>query len=93
MESEDSFDGIDSRAEPRQANANASSLVGARGLGHFGEESSTSSAPDGTYRGIGLERNDNLSALGALQPRKYALNQFLTRSSIASVFCVRATRG
>ena len=78
MGSEDSLDGVDSRTQPSQSSTG--SLVGARGIGHFGEESSQSSAPDGTYRGIGLERNDNLSALGALQPRKYVLNQLLTRS-------------
>lgn len=78
LESEDSLDGIDTRMQANQS-ANAG-LIGARGLGHFGEESCSSSAPDGTYRGIGLERNDNLSALGALQPRKYALDQLLTRS-------------
>ncbi|GAC96393.1 hypothetical protein PHSY_003973 [Pseudozyma hubeiensis SY62] len=77
LDSEDSLDGVESR--PPAAQHNTSSLVGARGIGHFGEESSSSSAPDGIYRGIGLERNDNLSALGALQPRKYALNQLLTR--------------
>ncbi|EST07558.2 Patched [Kalmanozyma brasiliensis GHG001] len=74
MGSEDSLDGINSRTQTQRTNSG-----GSRGLGHFGEASSSSSAPDGTYRGIGLERNDNLSALGALQPRKYALNQFLTR--------------
>ncbi|SJX61671.1 related to NCR1-transmembrane glycoprotein, involved in sphingolipid metabolism [Sporisorium reilianum f. sp. reilianum] len=78
MGSEDSLDGVESRQQP--GSANTGSLVGARGIGHFGEESSASSAPDGTYRGIGLEPNDNLSALGALQPRKYALNQLLTKS-------------
>ncbi|KAJ1028710.1 hypothetical protein NDA16_001876 [Ustilago loliicola] len=88
MDSEDSLDGVDSRQQPQSANSGG--LVGARGLGHFGEESSASSAPDGTYRGIGLERNDNLSALGALQPRKYALNQLLTRSFYRlGLFCAR----
>ncbi|SPO23061.1 related to NCR1 - transmembrane glycoprotein, involved in sphingolipid metabolism [Ustilago trichophora] len=78
MDSEDSLDGFDST--PQASQSHSGGLVGARGAGHLGEESSASSAPDGTYRGIGLERNDNLSALGALQPRKYALNQLLTRS-------------
>ncbi|SNX83312.1 related to NCR1 - transmembrane glycoprotein, involved in sphingolipid metabolism [Melanopsichium pennsylvanicum] len=77
MDSEDSLDDVETRSQLDQPNAGG--LVGARGLGHFGEESSAGSAPDGTYRGIGLERNDHLSALGALQPRKYALNQALTR--------------
>lgn len=76
MDSEDSLDGVESGHPSNQRNTG--SLIGARGLGHYGEGSSASSAPDGTYRGIGLERNDNLSALGALQPRKYALNQLLT---------------
>lgn len=88
MDSEDSLDGLDSRQQTQPSNSGG--LVGARGLGHFGEESSASSAPDGTYRGIGLERNDNLSALGALQPRKYALNQLLTRSFYRlGLFCAR----
>ncbi|UTT94256.1 hypothetical protein NDA17_002448 [Ustilago hordei] len=88
MDSEDSLDGVESRQQPQSAASGG--LVGARGLGHFGEESSASSAPDGTYRGIGLERNDNLSALGALQPRKYALNQLLTRSFYRlGLFCAR----
>ncbi|SPO44003.1 related to NCR1 - transmembrane glycoprotein, involved in sphingolipid metabolism [Moesziomyces antarcticus] len=76
--SEDSLSDLNDASPPNRSSEG--NLVGARGLGHFGEESSSTSAPDGTYRGIGLERNDNLSALVALQPRKYALNQFLTRS-------------
>ena len=77
MDSEDSLDALDATSQPNASIGRG--LVGARGLGPFGEDSPASSAPDGTYRGIGLERNDNLSALGALQPRKYALNQILTR--------------
>ena len=59
-------------------------LIGARGLGHFGEEgSSTSSAPDGFGRGIGTDVDlgsfGNVSALEASQPRKYVLNNILSR--------------
>ncbi|KAN0063267.1 niemann-Pick type C-related protein 1 [Thecaphora frezii] len=59
-------------------------LIGARGLGHFGEQgSSSSSAPDALGRGlgtgVGLGTSDALSALGVAQPRKYVLNNLLSR--------------
>ncbi|EPQ26473.1 uncharacterized protein PFL1_05795 [Pseudozyma flocculosa PF-1] len=70
-------------------------LIGARGLGHYGEQtSSSSSAPDGFGRGIGtgigLGTSDALSALEVSQPRKYVLNNLLSRCFYRlGLFCAK----
>ncbi|PWN51455.1 multidrug efflux transporter AcrB transmembrane domain-containing protein [Violaceomyces palustris] len=64
--------------------SNGDGLIGARGLGHYTEEDSTSSsAPDSFGRGlgvgVGLGTTDALNALGTTQPRTYAVSNLLSR--------------
>ncbi|PWZ00682.1 multidrug efflux transporter AcrB transmembrane domain-containing protein [Testicularia cyperi] len=90
LDSDDSLDtdqagtdartGASFRGTPARASGERSLLVGARGLGHFGEEASSgSSGPASFFRGLGIGREDALSALSAPQPRKYPLNRVLSR--------------